>query len=79
MQAFLDNLPEPERNALKALQLEPVDIQDVDHAVIDFCAELARANFEAHVAELDAKIADPNTPDAEKLKLLKIRVDLRRY
>ncbi len=79
VQAFLDNLPEPERNALKALQLEPVDIQDVDHAVIDFCAELARANFEAHVAELDAKIADPNTPDAEKLKLLKIRVDLRRY
>ncbi len=79
VQAFLDNLPEGERKALSALQLEPVEIQEVSKVVVDFCAEVARANFEAHLAELDAKIADRNTPESEKIRLLKLRVDLQRF
>ncbi len=78
IQAFLESLPQPERDALKLLSLEPVAIQDIDTTVQEACAGLAVVALDARIAILKAKIADPTTPAEQKLKFSKLSVDLRR-
>lgn len=78
IQAFLASLPQPERDALHLLNLDPVPIPDVDRSVQEACSGIAKAALERHIASLKAEIADPSTDAARKLELSKLSVDLKR-
>lgn len=78
IQAFLASLPQPERDALNLLNLDPVPIPDVDRSVQEACSGIAKAALERHIASLMAELADPSTDAARRLELSKLSVDLKR-
>ena len=78
VQAFLVSLPQPERDALGMLNLEPIPIPDVDRSVQEACSGIAKAALERHIASLMAELADPSTDAARRLELSKLSVDLKR-
>ena len=43
VQAFLASLPQPERDALGMLNLEPIPIPNVDRSVQEACSGIAKA------------------------------------
>lgn len=67
IQAFLASLPQPERDALNLLNLDPVPIPDVDRSVQEACSGIAKAALERHIASLMAELADPSTDAARRL------------
>ena len=78
VQAFLVSLPQPERDALGMLNLEPIPIPNVDRSVQEACSGIAKAALERHIASLMAELADPSTDAARRLELSKLSVDLKR-
>lgn len=76
--ALLVSLPQPERDALGMLNLEPIPIPDVDRSVQEACSGIAKAALERHIASLMAELADPSTDAARRLELSKLSVDLKR-
>ena len=49
IQAFLASLPQPERDALNLLNLDPVPIPDVARSVQEACSGIAKAALERHI------------------------------
>lgn len=78
IQAFLESLPQPERDALRALNLEPMPVTDLDTCVQEACSGIAKRALETHIAALMAEIADPATNAARRLELSQLSVDLKR-
>lgn len=76
--AFLESLPQPERDAVKMLNLEPVPITDIPRCVQEACSGIAKAALEKHISSLMAEIADPSTDAARRVELSKLSVDLKR-
>lgn len=76
--AFLESLPQPEKDALAMLSLDPIPIADVSRCVQEACSGIAKAALEKHIASLMAEIADPSTDAARRVELSKLSVDLKR-
>ncbi|MCD8061112.1 MAG: DNA primase [Akkermansiaceae bacterium] len=76
--AFLESLPQPEKDALGMLSLDPMPIADVSRCVQEACSGIAKAALEKHIASLMAEIADPSTDAARRVELSKLSVDLKR-
>ena len=77
--AFLESLPQPEKDALAMLSLDPIPIADVSRCVQEACSGIAKAALEKHIASLMAEIADPSTDAARRVELSKLSVDLKRF
>ena len=76
--AFLESLPQPEKDALAMLSLDPIPIADVSRCVQEACSGIAKAALEKHIASLMAEIADPSTDASRRVELSKLSVDLKR-
>lgn len=78
IQAFVVSLPQQERDALLALNLESIPIPNLDKCVQEACSGIAKAALEKHISMLMAELSDPSTENSKRLELSKKSVELKR-